>query len=1235
MGDHGSSPTCLSAEPHGPAEGSHGTIRDHAAHYFGCIEIADRVNYLSREKNSDLWDHEIQIEAERLQQRKPTISEDERLKTAKEKVEARIKSLAVSIEAQYKRTDILRKALSEVRCPQCKDEPPNKDVEDPANQHPQCDLVHLVSHSHEEWKNSDSYKKGIEIIQDWKRHKTSSAQSSDVEDEHVTNSPSLLSNGQLRLAPEREEARKIIRDGHTDVDYAFEEDEDTPSYELERDMNGYLIQWKILKPGESLKKLDSHTPINISPTSVNFTPPSQLPSLPPSPRRAPRPRAARAPSETTVQFEATDHKPKERPTGPSRLRSGTLQSASYLEPYTEQERYLEPLTENLTDYRFKGKFPDQRLTLQNLLDPAPERPEPQDVILSRDRPNKAGRVRYFHIPHNNMQVREIIAFKRKFHSNLTGLIPLQEAIARYFNEECPLSDGNYRNPSKTHSRMILRPEYWRGQQHGGRRTLVHARHMRAICERISSRIWEVEDNPDNLVLFMPYLHWEEDRKRDKMAKIIDKESERNREEHERQRNKAREQRVRERTYKPTTTNDKQVRNLLEPDLCRIRHHDKVSPIHKRSILKAWEKNARGKPNGKHEMVDVASGLATGGLVEHENGSDGHNLWSVPKLKCSDHGRLQIENKLGQFLLDSARLYEAMSMYRDQCLVEKYLHHDPPLHPRRTLDQSYYWTLKTTKARDRDQVVYRGTTMDERNIHRFRERREDPAQSCKDKKPFWRSDAPSTAEQSTNCDVPDSSESNFGRYKWDGHWTKTDEDGCDHCKDEIRKVSRIVMVDQLWMWILDKRTIITSFPKRYGANKSDPSGVHKSIRTRIKHARKNQIRSVFDVALIILDECSNTFFDRTKTPDRHPQVMDIFAESIGTLQNKQTVSFQHLWHWTEQASKVYHSKSAFEDTSHLHVPLLNINPEGKLQREIKDIIDELDIMIHVNGKQREVIKRFVKHVENIYDPSGKWRDETLSPDGNRDYFRSRSMSRSGEDITSTEEARKQEERKKDEFTWFRKQAYDLISDVDDRMNELESLRKSAETTSQGIKDLLDLKQQQASILQAWQSVRQADESVRQGRSVMIFTIVTIIFLPLSFMSSVFGMNNRDIGDTNMSFGDQASWMFPISASVIFISIVFAFWTYPRTIFWSAYKLSETWILVTFGFYALYLKIGEWKKDWTTSDKMLKRLEKKVEGMRSQVKDQRRAEHERAAAKKLEKAQETTKSEYCLPEKAGDV
>lgn len=240
-----------------------------------------------------------------------------------------------------------------------------------------------------------------------------------------------------------------------------------------------------------------------------------------------------------------------------------------------------------------------------------------------------------------------------------------------------------------------------------------------------------------------------------------------------------------------------------------------------------------------------------------------------------------------------------------------------------------------------------------------------------------------------------------------------------------------------------------------------------------------------------------------------------------------MSFHHLWHWTKRASQLYVSKFKYEDASHLHPPLLNINPEGKLQREIKDIIDELDIMININNKQKEVIKRFTKHVENIYDSSGEWRNNSRSPDDDRDYRKTassrassleRKLDESNEkEAKEVKEAKRIRERERQEFIWFRKQAYDLISDVGDRVLELEGLRKSAESTAQGvsqpkrvhrrsygktlmkdpqIKDLLDLKQQQASILQAWQSVKQADETVRQGRSIMIFTIVTIIFVHLS-------------------------------------------------------------------------------------------------------------------------------------------
>ncbi|KAK1980531.1 hypothetical protein LZ30DRAFT_782683 [Colletotrichum cereale] len=586
---------------------------------------------------------------------------------------------------------------------------------------------------------------------------------------------------------DREEVRNMIRQDQKDADYAAKEDENTP-YELERDTNGYIIQWEFYETG------------------------------------------------------------------------------------TGSENYLKPVNESATDYRSNGWFPDQRTTLQNLK-------KGSDVILYRKRHPKGPRVRYVRIPPNNMKW-------------------VEEAIARYFHEESPTR----RSPQvKTHSQMVLRPEYWRGQQHGGRWTTV--RRMRAICEGISS------NNPDKIVLFMPFLYWEEDRKRDKMAKTIEQETAR------------------------TTAGG---RNLLqaEPQL-KFQYFYEVDEAHHRIINSTWQKNSLGRPNGKHprNFVEFADGFIPGGTVEDEHVRDGRKGWHVAKLTCDKHGRVRPQNNLCQFLLDASRLYEAISMYRDQQL-------------------SYYWTLKSTKAPDRDQVVYRGMAMDDRNVHKLRKRQDD----CKDQRNVWHLGNLLDRKKRASVEAPEEreAESRMGIYRWDGHWRNAEEKDivCDRCRGQIRKVSRVVMVDQLWMWILDRQIIITIFPKRHRTNKSDPSGVHKSIRTRIKNARKNQIRSVFDVALIILDECSNTFFDRTKRrgrakgqwtnilKDRHPQVIDIFAESVGSLQNKQTVSFQHLWHWTERASKIYNSKSKYEDTAHLHAPLLNITPEGKLQREIRDIIDEL-------------------------------------------------------------------------------------------------------------------------------------------------------------------------------------------------------------------------------------------------------------------------------------------------------
>jgi len=83
-----------------------------------------------------------------------------------------------------------------------------------------------------------------------------------------------------------------------------------------------------------------------------------------------------------------------------------------------------------------------------------------------------------------------------------------------------------------------------------------------------------------------------------------------------------------------------------------------------------------------------------------------------------------------------------------------------------------------------------------------------------------------------------------------------------------------------MWILDEHTILTSFPRRWGRNKPDSSGVHKSLRDRIE--QEEEITSVFDLALIIIDQCSRVFFDRTKPKDMRPEVMDIFGNAVASV-----------------------------------------------------------------------------------------------------------------------------------------------------------------------------------------------------------------------------------------------------------------------------------------------------------------------------------------------------------------
>lgn len=129
----------------------------------------------------------------------------------------------------------------------------------------------------------------------------------------------------------------------------------------------------------------------------------------------------------------------------------------------------------------------------------------------------------------------------------------------------------------------------------------------------------------------------------------------------------------------------------------------------------------------------------------------HQTDARPEIRFAGQGERR--RQLGEVLRRAAQLLEAIEFETEEGLLNEYLHSRRPLHPRRTLDQSYYGALKNTGTRDRDQVVYRATAP---VVH-----------ACYDH-----------FDEATGK--------------------------CRQCAEDSRKTARLIMVDQLWLWILDER-----------------------------------------------------------------------------------------------------------------------------------------------------------------------------------------------------------------------------------------------------------------------------------------------------------------------------------------------------------------------------------------------------------------------------------------------
>jgi hypothetical protein len=134
-------------------------------------------------------------------------------------------------------------------------------------------------------------------------------------------------------------------------------------------------------------------------------------------------------------------------------------------------------------------------------------------------------------------------------------------------------------------------------------------------------------------------------------------------------------------------------------------------------------------------------------------------------------------------------------------------------------------------------------------------------------------------------------------------------------------------------------------------------------------------------------------------------------------------------------------------------LLDINPEGELLREIKDILDELHIMLNIKSKQERVFKQFRKHIMYMIAPGLALSQEIGTAKhkkvlGDTDDEDSNVQHGSEENRKKKRKSEGDDKAEKDarmtlEF------ALDLSAGLDDRIADLKNLQESAEHTEKAV------------------------------------------------------------------------------------------------------------------------------------------------------------------------------------------
>ncbi|KAL2162172.1 hypothetical protein VTH06DRAFT_7085 [Thermothelomyces fergusii] len=456
------------------------------------------------------------------------------------------------------------------------------------------------------------------------------------------------------------------------------------------------------------------------------------------------------------------------------------------------------------------------------------------------------------------------------------------------------------------------------------------------------------------------------------------------------------------------------------------------------------------------------------------------------------------------------------------MIWEYIGFDPPLNFRRTLDQFGHGSLRDTNSRDDDQMLYKLTK--------------------KDSHPHW------------NHSGDDSSTRSLAGHPLDsamGSSPSLDRDADADTRagpDSELKDGLVLMVDQLWLWSIDMNTLVTFFPKR----ESNPTegtlfqqaDLRSSVYNELNGDLTGRTENTLDLAALIVWHAVTVLLDRSTHPDL--EIFRIFDEAIGMLSERMTLNMKQYRVSSFDVEAGDDDESDESDLEAESPSAIKKRHRRELERAERENRENTSALLELRDLEDEL-----KTLQKLFE----MQDSTV---------------RQMKEIYTSKEF--------NEITKAGQEHLDEALDyLDDFKQQTAEMLRRVETTRNDYEKMLEMAQRQAQVDEVRWSRLQAELASSQNLSVMIFTTYTVIFLPLTFFTGLFGMNTTEWQDENMpSLKQIGAISLPASFLLIVLSLVAAFSWRVQSAFKASYKaLKTSWKMAK----ALYSERLEpsWRKE----------------------------------------------------------